>query len=84
MAEERSSSTGWAIAGFAVGSLFGIALALLLAPETGSEMREKMKDTTHKVKELALEKAKELLEEAKRKISEEEQVKESPEEETGV
>lgn len=84
MPEERSSSTGWAIAGFVVGSLFGAALALLLTPETGSEMREKMKDAAGKVKDLALEKAKELLEEAKQKMSEGEQVKETPEEETGV
>ncbi len=71
MPEERTSSnTGWAIAGFVVGSLFGAALALLLTPETGTEMRAKMKDTAEKLKDLALEKAKELLEEAKHKIKE--------------
>lgn len=83
MAEERTSSTGWAIAGFVVGSLFGAALALLLTPETGSEMRAKMKDTAEKVKEVALEKAKELLEEARRKIKEERE-EETTEEAAGM
>jgi gas vesicle protein len=71
MAEERAS-TGWALASFVLGTVFGAALALLLTPQPGEETREKLKRIAEKVKDIAVEKASELLEETKKKVAKEE------------
>ena len=76
MAEERTS-TGWALASFVLGSIFGAALALLLTPQPGEETREKLKKVAEKVKDIAVEKASELIEETKKRVAVEEEGKES-------
>jgi len=68
MAEERTS-TGWALASFVLGSIFGAALALLLTPQPGEETREKLKKAAEKVKNIAVEKASELIEETKKRVA---------------
>lgn len=57
--------TGWALAGFAMGMLVGVALGILLTPWTGEEAREKLKGL--------VEKGKEKLEEARDKLFEAEE-----------
>lgn len=54
--------TGWALAGFAMGILVGVALGVLLAPWSGEETRKKLKEL--------VEKGKEKLEEARDKLFE--------------
>ncbi len=56
--------TGWALAGFAMGVLVGVALGVLLTPWTGEETRQKLKEFA--------EKGKEKLEEARDKLFEHE------------
>ncbi len=43
--------TGWALAGFAMGILVGVALGVLLTPWTGEETRRKLKDLVEKGRE---------------------------------
>jgi len=49
MAEREG--TGWALAGFAMGILVGVALGVLLTPWTGEETRKKLEELVEKGKE---------------------------------
>ncbi len=70
MAEERSNGSGWTLAAFITGAIFGAGLAFLLAPEPGKETRKKVLNEAERLKELAMKKAAELIEEAKKKMEE--------------
>ncbi|MGB9590066.1 MAG: YtxH domain-containing protein [candidate division WOR-3 bacterium] len=65
---DRGSSTGWALASFALGVIVGAAIGVLLAPASGEETRERLKETLDKAKE----KGKELVDRAREKLFEQE------------
>lgn len=81
--EERGRSTGSMILAFFVGGLVGAGVALLLAPQSGKETRQKIKELADDAKEKAakyaeevkskvtstVEKGKELVEEKKSLIT---------------
>ncbi|NWG01616.1 MAG: YtxH domain-containing protein [Syntrophaceae bacterium] len=81
--EERSHGTGSIILAFFIGGLVGAGVALLLAPQSGKETRQKIKELADEAKEKAthyaeevkskvtstVEKGKELVEEKKSLIS---------------
>jgi len=64
MAEEGKFSTGTVVLSFVVGGLVGAGIALLTAPQSGRETREKIKDMAEDAKD----KIKSLTEDAKDKI----------------
>ncbi len=51
--EERSQSAGSLILAFFLGGLVGAGVALLLAPQAGSETRQKIKELAEEAKEKA-------------------------------
>ena len=64
MNEEKGFSTGAVVISFLVGGLVGAGVALLTAPQSGKETREKIKDLADDAKE----KIKDLAEDAREKI----------------
>ncbi len=64
MAEEGRFSTGTVLLSFVVGGLVGAGIALLTAPQSGRETREKIKDMADDAKD----KIKSLTEDAKDRI----------------
>lgn len=46
MSEENDKSTGLVLMAFLAGAAIGAGVSLLLAPKTGEEMREKIKELT--------------------------------------
>ncbi len=70
MAEERDG--GLSLATFVAGVIVGAALAILITPEPGTEMRKKLKKVTDKARDIATEKAKQLLETEEEEEKEEE------------
>ena len=54
MREECSYGTGSILLSFLLGGLVGAGFALLLAPQSGRETRQKIKDITDDVKEKAM------------------------------
>ncbi|MDH5203467.1 MAG: YtxH domain-containing protein [Nitrospirota bacterium] len=65
MREEGGYSAGSIFLSFLLGGIVGAGLALLLAPESGSETRKRIKDFAEDVKD----KAKDYTEEMKGKIT---------------
>ena len=66
--EEKDYSIGSLVASFLLGGIVGAGIAILLAPQSGRETREKIKEYAEHVKEKAAEsvqKAKSVLEEKK-------------------
>jgi gas vesicle protein len=55
MREECGYGTGGILLSFLLGGLVGAGFALLLAPQSGRETRQKIKDLTDDVKEKAME-----------------------------
>jgi len=55
MREECGYGTGSILLSFLLGGLVGAGFALLLAPQSGRETRQKIKDLTDDVKEKAME-----------------------------
>lgn len=51
MSDDRHSGLGTALAAFAVGALVGAAVALLLAPQSGQETRERLRDFAREAEE---------------------------------
>jgi len=64
MSEERNYSTGTVAVAFIVGGLVGAGIALLTAPQSGRETREKIKDLAGEAKD----KIKAVADDAKEKI----------------
>jgi gas vesicle protein len=65
MREEERSSVGATLMAFFLGGLVGAGVALLLAPASGKETREKIKGLTDE----ALEKAEQYMDEVKTKTN---------------
>jgi len=63
--EESGCSTGSIILGFFIGGLVGAGVALLLAPQSGKETRQKIKELADDAKE----KATKYAEEVKSKVT---------------
>lgn len=64
--EEKDCNAGSLLVSFLLGSLVGAGIALLIAPQTGRETREKIKEYAESAKEKAAEsvqKVKSVLEE---------------------
>jgi len=64
MSEDKNYSTGTVVIAFLVGGLVGAGVALLTAPQSGKETREKIKELAGEAKE----KIKCVAEDAKEKI----------------
>ena len=70
--EEKDYGTGSLVASFFLGGIVGAGIAILLAPQSGRETREKIKEFTETVKEkmaASVESAKDILEEKKSVLS---------------
>ncbi|MFO7665044.1 MAG: YtxH domain-containing protein [Desulfobacterales bacterium] len=70
--EEKDYNTGSLVASFLLGGIVGAGIAILLAPQSGRETREKIKEYAEHVKEKAVEsadKVKSLVEEKKSVLS---------------
>jgi gas vesicle protein len=70
--EEKDYSAGSLVASFLLGGIVGAGIAILLAPQSGRETREKIKEYAESVKEKAAEsvqKAKSVFEEKKSVLS---------------
>jgi gas vesicle protein len=70
--EEKDYGTGSLVASFLLGGIVGAGIAILLAPRSGRETREKIKELAETVKEkiaASVESAKDILEEKKSVIS---------------
>ena len=70
--EEKDYGTGSLLASFLLGGIVGAGIAILLAPQSGRETREKIKEYAESVKEKAAEsvqKAKSVFEEKKSVLS---------------
>ena len=70
--EEKDYGTGSLVASFLLGGMVGAGIAILLAPQSGRETREKIKELAETVKEKivsSVESAKDILEEKKSVIS---------------
>jgi len=70
--EENNYGAGSLVASFLLGGIVGAGIAILLAPQSGRETREKIKEYAESVKEKAaesIEKAKSLLDEKKSILS---------------
>ena len=70
--EEKDYGTGSLVASFLLGGIVGAGIAILLAPQSGRETREKIKELAETVKEKiasSVERAKDILEEKKSVIS---------------
>jgi gas vesicle protein len=70
--EEKNYCAGSLLVSFLLGSLVGAGIALLIAPQTGRETRDKIKEYAESVKEKAAEsvqKVKSALEEKKSVLS---------------
>ncbi len=70
--EEKDCNTGSLVASFLLGGIVGAGIAILLAPQSGRETREKIKEYAEHVKEKAVESAdklKSVLEEKKSVLS---------------
>ena len=65
MCDDKNFSTGSMLAAFVVGGLVGAGIALLTAPQSGKETREKIKDYTDEAKD----KIKNAADDAKAKIA---------------
>ncbi|MDQ1330828.1 MAG: hypothetical protein QG578_1093 [Thermodesulfobacteriota bacterium] len=66
--EEKNYGTGSLVASFLLGGIVGAGIAILLAPQSGRETREKIKEYAESVKEKAVEsvqRVKGVLEEKK-------------------
>ncbi len=66
--EEKDYSIGSLVASFLLGGIVGAGIAILLAPQSGRETREKIKEYAESVKEKAAEsvqKAKSVFEDKK-------------------
>ena len=70
--EEKDYGTGSLVASFLLGGIVGAGIAILLAPQSGRETREKIKELAETVKEkiaASIESAKDILEEKKSVLS---------------
>jgi gas vesicle protein len=68
--DEEGYSSGSVLLAFVLGGMVGAGVALLLAPQSGTETRRKIKELTDDVKVVStVDKAKELYEEKKSAIS---------------
>lgn len=70
--EQKEYGAGSVLVSFLLGSLVGAGIALLIAPQSGKETREKIKEYAENVKEKAAEsvqKVKSVLEEKKTVLS---------------
>jgi gas vesicle protein len=70
--DKRGYDTGSLVASFLLGSIVGAGIAILLAPQSGRETREKIKELAETVKEKivsSVESAKDILEEKKSILS---------------
>lgn len=68
---------GWILLSFMAGAVVGAAVALIMAPASGKESREKIKEVGGKAVEYIAKKAKEKLEEEEK----EDKIEENKEEE---
>lgn len=72
MGEEKGFTASSVLLAFVVGGIVGAGLALLMAPQSGRELRQKIKEITGEAKEKvtsALEHGREFVEEKKSLIS---------------
>jgi len=70
--DDRGYDTGSLVASFLLGGIVGAGIAILLAPQSGRETREKIKEFAETVKEkmsASVETAKDILEEKKSVLS---------------
>ncbi|MDP2861929.1 MAG: YtxH domain-containing protein [Desulfobacterales bacterium] len=70
--DDRGYDTGSLVASFLLGGIVGAGIAILLAPQSGRETREKIKEFAETVKEKmasSVESAKDILEEKKSVLS---------------
>jgi gas vesicle protein len=64
MSENSGSDVGAFLAGFIIGGLVGAAAALILAPQSGEEMREKLAAQSAELRERSVERAHEYRDRA--------------------
>jgi gas vesicle protein len=66
---ERNTSFVSIISAFAVGGLLGAGIALLMAPQSGQETRDRIRNKSLEIKDKAIETAEDTRERATRAIS---------------
>jgi gas vesicle protein len=66
---EQNNDFGAFLAGFVIGGLVGAATALILAPQSGDEMRAQLSQKSHDLRDMSTERAHEYQERAQTAVS---------------